>query len=90
MMIVGFLGWLCAGVHMSITQLVGQSAAIDLLGRHGAMDGLTPQHLNQPAEAVKVLVTLPSPAHGELFGEVRPATRICQHGRIVLGLFHGG
>lgn len=31
-LVVAFLGWLCAGVHMSITQLTGQAAAIDLLG----------------------------------------------------------
>ena len=37
-LIVGFLGWLCAGVHMSITQLAGQSAAIDLLDRAGTID----------------------------------------------------
>ncbi|MBI2807158.1 MAG: MFS transporter [Planctomycetes bacterium] len=36
---VAFLGWLFAGFHMSITQLTGQSAAIDLLGRAGELDG---------------------------------------------------
>jgi MFS transporter, SHS family, sialic acid transporter len=35
---VAFLGWLCAGMHMSITQLVGQPAAIDLLERSGNLD----------------------------------------------------
>jgi MFS transporter, SHS family, sialic acid transporter len=37
-LVVAFLGWLCAGVHMSITQLTGQAAAIDLLGRSGVVD----------------------------------------------------
>jgi MFS family permease len=35
---VGFLGWLFAGVHMSITQQTGQAAAIDLLARSGSLD----------------------------------------------------
>jgi SHS family sialic acid transporter-like MFS transporter len=35
-LVVAFLGWLGAGVHMSITQLAGQPAAIDLLQRAGA------------------------------------------------------
>src|SRR5262245_40235502 len=35
-LVVAFLGWLCAGVHMSITQLAGQPAAIDLLQRADA------------------------------------------------------
>lgn len=37
-LVVAFLGWLCAGMHMSITQLAGQPAAIDLLNRSGALD----------------------------------------------------
>src|SRR5438067_295171 len=35
---VGFLGWLFAGTDMSITQQVGQEAAIDLLDRTGALE----------------------------------------------------
>jgi MFS family permease len=35
---VAFLGWLCAGVHMSITQMIAQPAAIDLLDRTGRLD----------------------------------------------------
>src|SRR4051794_27253305 len=35
---VAFLGWLCAGMHMSITQLTGRAASIDLLGRDGSLD----------------------------------------------------
>ncbi len=34
-LVVAFLGWLCAGMHMSATQLIGQAAAIDLLGGTG-------------------------------------------------------
>jgi MFS family permease len=37
-LVVAFLGWLCAGVHMAITQQVGRAAAIDLLGRAGSLD----------------------------------------------------
>jgi MFS family permease len=35
---VAFLGWLGAGVHMSITQQTGRSASIDLLARAGELD----------------------------------------------------
>jgi SHS family sialic acid transporter-like MFS transporter len=35
---VAFLGWLCAGLHMAITQLTGQPAAIDLLARSGELN----------------------------------------------------
>src|SRR4051812_16425371 len=38
--VVASLGWLCAGMHMSITQLAGQPAAIDLLKRTGQTDDL--------------------------------------------------
>ena len=37
-LVCAFLGWLCAGIHMSITQLVGQAAATDLLARTGELD----------------------------------------------------
>lgn len=37
-LMVAFLGWMFAGVHMSITQLTGQPAAIDLLARTGGLD----------------------------------------------------
>jgi MFS family permease len=37
-LITAFLGWLFAGVHMSITQLIGRPAAIDLLERSGALE----------------------------------------------------
>jgi MFS transporter, SHS family, sialic acid transporter len=35
---VAFLGWLGAGVHMSITQQTGRAASIDLLARTGELD----------------------------------------------------
>ena len=37
-LLCGFLGWLCAGVHMSITSQMGRPAAIDLLANTGALD----------------------------------------------------
>lgn len=37
-LVCAFLGWLCAGMHMSVTQLAGQAAAIDLLARSGELD----------------------------------------------------
>lgn len=46
-LVCAFLGWLCAGMHMSITQLVGQPAAIDLLARSGRLDATRYQSLNQ-------------------------------------------
>ena len=47
---VAFLGWLCAGVHMSITQLTGQAAAIDLLDRAGELQIERYRTLNQQAQ----------------------------------------
>ncbi len=38
---------MCAGMDMSITQLAGQSAAIDLLGRTGALDASRFESLNR-------------------------------------------
>src|SRR5581483_11078064 len=43
---VAFLGWLCAGFHMAITQQVGRAAAIDLLSRAGVLDA---EDLRSPA-----------------------------------------
>jgi hypothetical protein len=40
--------------------------------------------------AYRVRVSLPSPGAGTLAGPVRPATPVCEHGRIVLGLLHAG
>lgn len=37
-LVVAFLGWFCAGMHMSITQLAGQAAAVDLLSQTGRID----------------------------------------------------
>src|SRR5262245_27115203 len=45
------LGWLCAGFHLSITSLAMQSAAVDLLGRVGALDTEAYQALNREAQA---------------------------------------
>jgi MFS family permease len=50
---VAFLGWLGAGVHMSITQQTGRSAAIDLLDRAGEIDAKQFQALNQQDELAK-------------------------------------
>jgi MFS transporter, SHS family, sialic acid transporter len=44
---VAFLGWLCAGFHMQITQLAGRPAAIDLLAHTEAIDGPRFHALNQ-------------------------------------------
>ncbi len=44
---VAFLGWLCAGIHMSITQQTGQAAAIDLLDRTDELDATTYQAWNK-------------------------------------------
>ena len=35
---VAFLGWMCAGFHLSITSIAMQPAVIDLLDRTGALD----------------------------------------------------
>lgn len=44
-LLTAFLGWLCAGVHMSITQMTGQPAAMDLLDRIGQIDAVHLQGL---------------------------------------------
>ncbi len=50
---VAFLGWLGAGVHMSITQQTGRAAAIDLLDRTGEIDSERFQSLNKQEELAK-------------------------------------
>src|SRR4051812_43865656 len=50
---VAFLGWLGAGVHMSITQQCGRAASIDLLGRTGEIDAERFAALNKRQEAAK-------------------------------------
>jgi MFS family permease len=45
-----FLGWLCAGMHLSITSLAMQSAAVDLLGRTGELDPELFRELNRQAQ----------------------------------------
>jgi SHS family sialic acid transporter-like MFS transporter len=52
---VAFLGWLFAGVHMSITQLTGQAAAIDLLDRAGELEAARYQSLNKQAQDKKTV-----------------------------------
>lgn len=49
-LVLGFLGWFCAGMLMSITQLTGQPAAIDLLGRAGELEPGRYQTLNKQAQ----------------------------------------
>lgn len=48
-LICAFLGWLCAGFHLSITSLAMQPAAIDLLRRTGELDIVRFNALNQQA-----------------------------------------
>ncbi len=48
-LVCAFLGWLCAGMHMSITQLVGNPAATDLLARTGQLDVAKYQALSKLA-----------------------------------------
>lgn len=52
-LVVAFLGWLCSGAHMSITQLAGQPAALDLLDRVGSLDRKQYQLLNERAASQK-------------------------------------
>ena len=33
-----FLGWMCSGLHMQITQLASKSISVDLLGKSGELD----------------------------------------------------
>lgn len=37
-LVCGFLGWLCAGFHLSTTQLIGRPAALELLAQTGALE----------------------------------------------------
>jgi MFS transporter, SHS family, sialic acid transporter len=46
-LVCAFLGWMCAGMHMSISQLAGQPAAIDLLSRTGSLDAAKYQEWNK-------------------------------------------
>lgn len=50
-LVVAFLGWFCAGMDMSITQLVGQAAAIDLLSNSGKLDKARFQALTKQAKS---------------------------------------
>lgn len=68
-MVVAFLGWLFAGVHMSITQLAGQAAAIDLLNRTGDLDARRYLELNKLAQSKSAL----SDADREQLDEWKPS-----------------
>lgn len=48
-LVCAFLGWLCAGMHMSITQLVGNPAATNLLTLTGQLDAARYQELSRLA-----------------------------------------
>lgn len=48
---VAFLGWMCAGVHMSITQLTSRAAAIDLLHLTGSLDKARLAELTRQAQS---------------------------------------
>src|SRR5262245_8416912 len=63
---VGFLGWLFAGLHMSITQLVGQSAAVNLLEHTGALDAARYQELSRRAKALGGAHKLPGDDKSQL------------------------
>lgn len=54
-LVVAFLGWLFAGVHMSITQLSGQAAAVDLLSKSNGFDAQHYLELNQRARQKSLL-----------------------------------
>lgn len=49
-LVVAFLGWLCAGMHFSITPLAGRDVAIDLLNRTGKLDAARFQSLSKQAQ----------------------------------------
>jgi len=46
-LLTAFLGWLCAGMQMSITTLAMRSASIDLLSRSGALDAAEFKELSE-------------------------------------------
>lgn len=48
-LVVAFLGWFCSGMHMSITQLAGQPAILNLLCRTGTIDGRLFRSLSERA-----------------------------------------
>lgn len=52
-LVVAFLGWLGAGVHMAITQQTGRAASIDLLARTGELDAEQFAALNKRQEAAR-------------------------------------
>ena len=59
-LVVAFLGWLCAGLHNQITQQVARPAAIDLMTQSGELDGLRYRELSKQAKANKDAAPLSS------------------------------
>ena len=57
-LVVAFLGWMCAGFHMQIPQLAGRPAAIDLLAQAGTLDGARFFDLNTQAHGKDKAKTL--------------------------------
>ncbi len=58
-LLAGFFGWMFAGVEMSITQLSGQPAAVDLLARAGTVDAEKYQAWQQWYETTKGFAPFP-------------------------------
>jgi len=54
---VAFLGWFCAGMDMAITQTMSRAAAVDLLGRTGALDTERHRALSEQARDDKDSLT---------------------------------
>jgi MFS family permease len=59
-LVCAFLGWLYAGMHMSITQLAGQSAAIHLLDRTGRLDAVRYSELGRKSPKQRADKSQPS------------------------------
>lgn len=61
-LVCAFLGWLCAGFHLSITSLAMQPAAIELLNRTGELDIIRFTELNKAAANQKAKPSSPRPS----------------------------
>lgn len=59
-LVCAFLGWFCAGFHLSISSLAMESAAIDLLGRTGELDVTRYRELSKLAPKKGVPSTMSS------------------------------
>lgn len=55
-LVVAFLGWLCCGFHMQITQLAGRPAAINLLAATNQIDEKKFDTLNKDAKKISAQV----------------------------------